>query len=59
MGLAPGEFDLGWWVVSGLRSLGLATDIKLAGSDARPKAVLNNQTHINLPDQIRQISVRF
>lgn len=29
LGLAPGEWDPGWWVLLGLRGLGLVTNLRL------------------------------
>jgi fatty-acid desaturase len=35
MGIEPWEIDVGWWLVVGLRALGLATDVLLPGDGTR------------------------
>lgn len=45
LGLRPGEWDPGWWVLVGLRRLGLAWDIKLpADLPSRPELVVVGTT---------------
>src|SRR5262249_53114227 len=37
MGLRPWEIDVGWWIVAGLRALGLATDVLVPGEASRAR----------------------